>query len=114
MSGSSPVCNDETDTNKSAPSYDSTSWGFGIINVDTLGNPENSRVTSQRDMASDQQRIVMKNGVGSGLGFAWALAPHYHQDRLGDSLPCFRYESSFPRSFGMGTGPSSQLWPPTP
>ncbi len=32
----------------------------------------------------------VKNGVGSGLGFAWALAPHYHRDRLGDSLPCSR------------------------
>src|SRR6266516_7564847 len=48
---------------------------------------------------------VERNGVGSGQGFAWALAPHYHRDRLGDSLPCFRYESSiafivvdFPRS----------------
>ncbi len=45
------------------------------------------------------------NEVGSGLSFAWDLSPHYHRDRLGDSLPCFRYESStalsvvaFPRS----------------
>src|SRR5439155_4382923 len=45
------------------------------------------------------------NEVGSGPSFAWDLSPHYHSDRLGDSLPCFRYESSialsvvaFPRS----------------
>src|SRR6266567_656665 len=54
---------------------------------------------------------VERNEVGSGQGFAWALAPHYHRDRLGDSLPCFR---PVIRVFGMGTGPSSQLWPPTP
>src|SRR5439155_17930302 len=42
--------------------------------------------------------LDQKNEVGSGLSFAWALAPHYHIDRVGDSLPCFRYESSIPVS----------------
>lgn len=40
------------------------------------------------------------NGVGSGLGFAWAFAPHYHLDRLGDSLPCSEWVRVLAPSYG--------------
>ena len=42
----------------------------------------------------------IENGVGSGLGFAWAFAPHYHLDRLGDSLPCSEWVRVLAPSYG--------------